>query len=158
MWRIIQDHVNKKIFSSLATEFGVYTSLDGGVNWQKLPGTPNMSFRDLVIQKRENDLVAASFGRGFYVLDDYSALREMTPETLKAKGTLFQPRTAKWYVPKGNLGNTGADFYIAKNPDFGAVFTYHLADDFTSLKKERKKREKALNKKEPISHSRLCRP
>ena len=146
LWRIVQDHVNKNLFF-LATEFGVYTSLDGGVNWQKLPGTPNMSFRDLVIQKRENDLVAASFGRGFYVLDDYSALREMTPEALKAKGKLFQPRTAKWYVPRSNLGNTGADFYIAKNPDFGAVFTYHLVDDFSSLKKERKKREKALNKK-----------
>lgn len=146
LWRIVQDHVNKNLFF-LATEFGVYTSLDGGVNWQKLPGTPNMSFRDLVIQKRENDLVAASFGRGFYVLDDYSALREMTPEVLQAKGTLFQPRTAKWYVPRSNLGNTGADFYIAKNPDFGAVFTYYLADDFSSLKKERIKREKTLNKK-----------
>ncbi len=146
LWRIVQDHVNKNLFF-LATEFGVYTSLDGGVNWQKLPGTPNMSFRDLVIQKRENDLVAASFGRGFYVLDDYSALREMTPEALKTKGKLFQPRTAKWYIPRSNLGNTGADFYIAKNPDFGAVFTYHLADDFSSLKKERQKREKALNKK-----------
>lgn len=146
LWRIVQDHVNKNLFF-LATEFGVYTSLDGGVNWQKLLGTPNMSFRDLVIQKRENDLVAASFGRGFYVLDDYSALREMTPEALKAKGKLFQPRTAKWYIPRSNLGNTGADFYIAKNPDFGAVFTYHLADDFSNFKKERKKREKALNKK-----------
>ena len=146
LWRIVQDHVNKNLFF-LATEFGVYTSLDGGENWQKLPGTPHMAFRDLVIQKRENDLVAASFGRGFYVLDDYSALRKMTPETLKAKGTLFQPRTAKWYVPRSNLGNTGADFYIAKNPEYGAVFTYHLADDFTSLKKERKKREQALIKK-----------
>ena len=146
LWRIVQDHVNKNLLF-LATEFGVYTSLDGGVNWQKLPGTPNMSFRDLVIQKRENDLVAASFGRGFYVLDDYSALREMTPKALNAKGKLFQPRSAKWYIPRSNLGNTGADLYIAKNPDFGAIFTYHLADDFSSLKKERKKREKALNKK-----------
>ena len=146
LWRIVQDHVNKNLLF-LATEFGVYTSLDGGVNWQKLPGTPNMSFRDLVIQKRENDLVAASFGRGFYVLDDYSALREMTPKALNAKGKLFQPRSAKWYIPRSNLGNTGADFYIAKNPDFGAIFTYHLADDFSSLKKERKKREKVLNKK-----------
>ena len=92
LWRIVQDHVNKNLFF-LATEFGVYTSLDGGVNWQKLPGTPNMGFRDLVIQKRENDLVAASFGRGFYVLDDYSALREMTPARLKEEGTLFTPRT-----------------------------------------------------------------
>lgn len=146
LWRIVQDHVNQNLFF-LATEFSVYTSLDGGVNWQKLPGTPNMSFRDLTIQKRENDLVAASFGRGFYVLDDYSALRQMTPETLKAKGTLFQPRTAKWYIPRSNLGNTGADFYIAKNPEFGAVFTYHLAEDFTTQKQARKKREKVLNKK-----------
>lgn len=146
LWRLVQDHVNQNLFF-LATEFGVYTSLDGGVNWQKLPGTPNMGFRDLVIQKRENDLVAASFGRGFFVLDDYSALREMTPAVLQEKGKLFAPRPAKWYVPRSNLGNTGADFYIAKNPEFGAVFTYHLAGDFTTKKAARKKREKTLNKK-----------
>ena len=146
LWRIVQDHVNKNLFF-LATEFGVYTSLDGGVNWQKLPGTPNMGFRDLVIQKRENDLVAASFGRGFYVLDDYSALREMTPARLKEEGTLFTPRTAKWYIPRSNLGNTGADFYIAENPEFGAVFTYHLANEFSTQKQDRKKKEKEANKK-----------
>ena len=146
LWRIVQDHVNKNLFF-LATEFGVYTSLDGGVNWLKLPGTPNMGFRDLVIQKRENDLVAASFGRGFYVLDDYSALREMTPERLKQEGTLFAPRTAKWYVPRSNLGNTGADFYIADNPDFGAVFTYHLSKEYKTKKQLRKKQEKEANKK-----------
>ena len=148
LWRIVQDHVNKNLFF-LATEFGVYTSLDGGVNWQKLPGTPNMGFRDLVIQKRENDLVAASFGRGFYVLDDYSALREMTPERLKQEGTLFAPRTAKWYVPRSNLGNTGADFYIADNPDFGAVFTYHLSKEYKTKKQLRKNRKKKPIKKVP---------
>ena len=146
LWRIVQDHVNKNLFF-LATEFGVYTSLDGGVNWQKLPGTPNMGFRDLVIQKRENDLVAASFGRGFYVLDDYSALREITPALLKEEGTLFTPRTAKWYIPRSNLGNTGADFYIAENPEFGAVFTYHLAKEYSTQKQDRKKQEKEANKK-----------
>ena len=146
LWRIVQDHVNKNLFF-LATEFGVYTSLDGGVNWQKLPGTPNMGFRDLVIQKRENDLVAASFGRGFYVLDDYSALREMTPARLKEEGTLFTPRTVKWYIPRSNLGNTGADFYIAENPEFGAVFTYHLAKEYSTQKQDRKKQEKEANKK-----------
>ena len=106
-----------------------------------------MGFRDLVIQKRENDLVAASFGRGFYVLDDYSALREMTPARLKEEGTLFTPRTAKWYIPRSNLGNTGADFYIAENPEFGAVFTYHLAKKYSTQKQDRKKQEKEANKK-----------
>ncbi|MGA9240310.1 MAG: glycosyl hydrolase, partial [Robiginitalea sp.] len=145
LWRIVQDHVDKNLLF-LATEFGVYTSLNGGVNWQKLPGTPNMSFRDLVIQKRENDLVAASFGRGFYVLDDYSALREMTPAALKEEGRLYTPRTAKWYVPRSNLGNTGADFYLAENPDFGAVFTYHLSGDFATAKEKRKEAEKEAGK------------
>lgn len=145
LWRIVQDHVDKNLFF-LATEFGVYTSLDGGGNWQKLPGTPNMGFRDLVIQKRENDLVAASFGRGFYVLDDYSAMRGMTSEVLKEKGKLFQPRTAKWYIPRSNLGNTGADFYKAKNPDFGAVFTYYLSEEYTTAKQRRKKAEKGADK------------
>lgn len=145
LWRIVQDHINKDLFF-LATEFGIYTSLNGGVDWQKLPGTPNMGFRDLVIQKRENDLVAASFGRGFYVLDDYSPLREMTAEVLQKEATLFTPRTAKWYNPVSNLGNTGADFYIAKNPTYGAVFTYHIGADYKTQKQIRKKNETALNK------------
>ena len=145
IWRMVQDHKNPQLLFA-ATEFGVYTSLNGGSNWQKLPGTPNMSFRDLVIQKRENDLVAASFGRGFYVLDDYSALREMTPDNLSKAGVLFAPRTAKWYIPRSNTGNTGADYYLADNPEFGAVFTYHLSGDFSTLQSKRKKGEKALNK------------
>jgi len=146
VWRIVQDHVNKNLLFA-ATEFGVYVSLNAGTAWQKLPGTPTLPFRDLTIQKRENDLVAASFGRGFYVLDDYSALREMTAENLKRKGKLFAPRTAKWYVPRSNVGNTGADYFFSKNPTFGAVFTYHLSDDFSTKKEVRKKREKELNKK-----------
>ena len=146
VWRIVQDHVNKNLLFA-ATEFGVYVSLNAGTAWQKLPGTPTLPFRDLTIQKRENDLVAASFGRGFYVLDDYSALREMTADNLKRKGKLFAPRTAKWYVPRSNIGNTGADYFFSKNPTFGAVFTYHLSDDFSTKKEARKKREKELNKK-----------
>ncbi|WP_224484901.1 WD40/YVTN/BNR-like repeat-containing protein [Robertkochia aurantiaca] len=145
VWRMVQDHVKKDLLFA-ATEFGVYTSLNGGQNWHKLPGTPNMGFRDLAIQKRENDLVAASFGRGFFVLDDYSPLRNMTEENLSKEGALFAPRTAKWYVPRSNVGNTGADYYFAPNPEFGAVFTYHLSNDYPSAKKERMEREKELNK------------
>lgn len=146
IWRMVQDYVNKNLLFA-ATEFGVYTSLNGGKDWQKLPGTPNMGFRDLVIQKEENDLVAASFGRGFYVLDDYSALREMTSAHLSKEGKLFTPRPAKWYVPRSNVGNTGADYYFAPNPTFGAVFTYHLSGTFTTAKAERMKNEKERNKK-----------
>ncbi|PQB05574.1 WD40/YVTN/BNR-like repeat-containing protein [Aureitalea marina] len=144
-WRIVQDYQSPGLMF-LATEFGIYTTLDGGSKWHKLPGTPNMAFRDLVIQKREDDLVAASFGRGFYVLDDYSALRQMGAEKLAQPGALFAPRAAKHYVPRSNVGNTGADYYFAKNPAFGATFTYHLSDLEKSLKAQRKESEKALNK------------
>ena len=141
VWRMVQDNVKKNLLFA-ATEYGVYTSLNGGDSWQKLPGTPTISFRDITIQKRENDLVAASFGRGFFVLDDYSALREFTESNLNQKGKLFSPRPAKWFVPRSNTGNTGADYYFAKNPEYGAVFTYHLADDYKTQKQIRVSKEK----------------
>ncbi len=144
VWRFVQDHINKNLFF-LATEFGIYTSLDAGKNWQKLPGTPTISFRDIVIQERENDLVGASFGRGFFVLDDYSALREMTMENLSKKGKLFKPRDAKLFKPRNSLGNTGGQFYVAKNPTYGAVFTYHLKDMPKTSKSIRVQSERKLN-------------
>ena len=145
VWRMVQDPIKKNLLFA-ATEFGIYTSLNGGTSWQKLGGAPTISFRDLTIQKRENDLVAASFGRGFFVLDDYSALREFTEDNLSQKGKLFTPRTAKWFVPRSNIGNTGADYYFAKNPTYGAVFTYHLADEYQTVKEVRKEKETSLNK------------
>tara|TARA_X000000950_G_scaffold47801_1_gene55440 strand:+ start:3526 stop:6825 length:3300 start_codon:yes stop_codon:yes gene_type:complete len=144
LWRIVQDHVNKNLFF-LATEFGVYTSLNGCKNWQKLNGTPNMGFRDLVIQKRESDLVAASFGRGFYVLDDYSPLRNFSDENLKKKGHLFPIKDGKWFIQRSNLGNTGADFYLAENPKYGVTMTYHLGNNYETKSEKRKKSEKRLN-------------
>ena len=146
IWRLVQDHVEKDLLF-LATEFGVYTSLNGGDYWQKLPGTPTISFRDLVIQKRENDLVAASFGRGFFVLDDYSALRGMmNKENLDKTAKLFKPRDAKLFKPRNALGNTGGQYYVAENPTFGAVFTYHLNEIPETIKSKRKKIESSLNK------------
>jgi hypothetical protein len=92
-------------------------------------------------------LVAASFGRGFFVLDDYSALREFTEDNLSQKGKLFTPREAKWFVPRSNIGNTGADYYFADNPKYGAVFTYHLADDYKTAEDIRRDKEAELNKR-----------
>ena len=146
VWRMVQDPVKENLLFA-ATEYGIYTSLNGGSSWQILEGSPTISFRDLTIQKRENDLVAASFGRGFFVLDDYSALREFSETNLDKKGKLFKPRPAKWYIPKSIIGNTGSDYYFAKNPTYGAVFTYHLSNDYKSRKELREIKEMELNKK-----------
>ena len=146
IWRLVQDHISKDLLF-IATEYGIYVSMNGGEKWQKLPGSPTISFRDITIQKRENDLVGASFGRGFYVLDDYSALREMSKERLAQEGALFSTRDALWYIPRSIIGNTGADYYFADNPEFGATFTYHLSKSYSTMKKERIKNEKELDKK-----------
>lgn len=147
VWRMVQDHINEDLMF-LATEFGIYASFNGAKEWHQLKGgLPTISFRDLAIQKRENDLVGASFGRGFYVLDDYSPLREVTEENLGSEAHLFPIKDAWWYIPRAVLsfdekGSQGAGHYVAPNPDFGAIITYHLKDSYTSLEEERKASEK----------------
>ncbi|MEM8507322.1 MAG: glycosyl hydrolase [Bacteroidota bacterium] len=144
VWRMVQDHVNKNLMF-LATEFGIYFTINGGANWIQLKGgLPTLSFRDITIQRRENDVVAASFGRGFYVLDDYSALRSISQADLEQnEALLFKTRKADWYIPVSDInGSHGAQKYRAKNPEFGATFTYYLRDAYTTLSKNRKEREK----------------
>ncbi|MDJ0840917.1 MAG: glycosyl hydrolase [Acidobacteriota bacterium] len=146
-WRIVQDHVNKDLLF-MGTEFGVFFTVDGGKKWVKLTGgVPNIPFRDLVIQTRENDLVGATFGRSFFILDDYTPLRQASEKMLKEEATLFTVKDAHWYIPKRPLGRPGkatqgAAFYVAENPPFGAVFTYYLADGYKTRKQKRQAAEK----------------
>ena len=151
VWRLVQDHVNKNLLF-LATEYGIYVSFDQGGKWIKFSnGLPTISFRDLAIQKRENDLVGASFGRSFYVLDDYSPLREVSDEMLRKDGVLFKPRKAHQYVQQRRRSpSQGADYFIAKNPPYGAVFSYYLSDDLKTMAAERKDREKKLHKNQDV--------
>src|SRR5262249_31223339 len=94
VWAVIQDHVNGNLLFA-GTEFGVYFTADGGQGWTQLKGgMPVAQARDMTVQKRENDLVVATFGRGFYVLDDYSPLRELTPQTLNDDAHLYPLRDA----------------------------------------------------------------
>ncbi|MDA8018920.1 MAG: glycosyl hydrolase [Thermoanaerobaculia bacterium] len=149
VWRVVQDHVRPELLFA-ATEFGIYFTVDAGQHWTRLEGgVPTISFRDLAIQRRENDLVGASFGRSFYVLDDYSPLREVSAEQLEQEATLFAPRDAWWYFPRPHLafepgrGDQGAAHFMAPNPPFGAVFTYYLKDEFETRKAARRAQEKA---------------
>ncbi len=152
VWRIVQDHEQPNLLFA-ATEFGVFFSVDGGTKWVELNGgVPTISFRDLAIQRRENDLVGASFGRGFFILDDYSPLRSVSAESLEQNALLFPGRKAWWYIPQRPLGggdpkaNQGDGFFTAPNPPFGAVFTYYLKDGLKTLEAERQETEKPLVK------------
>ena len=145
-WRIVQDHIDKNLLF-LGTEYGIYVSFNGGDNWVEFSnGIPTISIRDLAIQKRENDLVAATFGRGFYVLDDYSSLRFLSPESLK-NNLVFSPRKALQYNPiRSGSTSQGSNTFYAKNPDYGVIFTFYLNDDLLTKKEKRKKAEEKLEK------------
>jgi hypothetical protein len=132
VWSVIQDHVNGNLLFA-GTEFGVFASVDGGQRWVQLKGgMPVIQVRDMAVQKRENDLVLGTFGRGFYVLDDYSALREIAAQTLTEEARLYPLRDAYIFnqlgmAPAGTAGiGAMSGNWIAPNPPYGAVFTYSV--------------------------------
>ena len=92
-----------------------------------------------------------TFGRGIYVLDDYSALRSLAPERLRAEATLLSVSPALLYLQDNPLGGNGVAFqgaahYFAPNPPVGATFTYHLRAALRTQRAARQTRETALNR------------
>ena len=139
------------------TETGAYVSLDGGGRWRPLKGgLPTIQVRHLVVQEREGDLVAATFGRGFYVLDDLTPLRTAAREAAAMaamtdgsarllpvrKTPMFLP--AEPYMGGKGPGFFGAQHYVAANPPHGAVFTYWMPKELRTKRAARQEREKAL--------------
>ena len=122
VWRIVQDHIDPNLLF-LASEYGLYFSNNQGEKWIKFStGLPTISVRDLVIQKRENDLVLATFGRGFYVLDDFSSLRKLNTSNSN-EVILFDVKEALQYNPiRSGTSSQGSSYYTSKNPPYGAIF------------------------------------
>jgi photosystem II stability/assembly factor-like uncharacterized protein len=151
VWSIAQDHINENLIF-IGTEFGVFFTIDGGDKWIKL-GTPPIPFRDIAIQRRENDLVAASFARGFFIFDDYTPLRQITEENLTTETMLFPMRKTWQYNTSnpfggGEKGSKGATFFNGPNPEYGAVVTYYLPESLKTSQEQRREAEaKALKDK-----------
>ena len=153
---LAEDHVDRDLLFA-GTEWGLFVTRDGGRKWLKLNGgMPTIQVRDLTIQKRENDLVVATFGRAFYVLDDITPLRTISDATLAKNFVLFPTRPAPLYVPSSPLGLgaeaigpafQGAGYYMAENPPFGAAFTYYTKSALQSRRERRQAAESALIKK-----------
>ncbi len=143
---IVEDPVNPKLLF-IGTEWGVYFTIDGGEKWIQLKaGIPIVKIPDITIQEREKDLVVATFGRGFYILDDYSPLRTVSKELLDKDAYLFPVKDALMYIPSGGHGAQGSTYFRAPNPEYGATFTYYIKDVPKTAKAERKEKEKALFK------------
>lgn len=151
VWRIVQDHKRKDLMFA-GTEFGVYMTINGGMEWKQLKGgMPTISVRDLTIQRREDELVLATFGRGFYILDDIAFLRELKDTILAEDAVLFNLGSADLFIPDASGirggGSTGGQHFVGKNPEYGALFTYFVSADYTTPSQIRKKEEKKANER-----------
>ena len=147
VWAIQQDHENADLLF-IAAEWGLYFSPNGGRNWHRLPGAPTIAFRDLKLHRRDQDVVGATFGRGFYVLDDYTPLREIAAGALGADAGagVWPVRDAWWYIPSvpnqaPGRPTLGTDAYAAPNPPFGATLTYYLPEVPSTAEARRGERE-----------------
>ncbi|MEA2042779.1 MAG: glycosyl hydrolase [Bacteroidota bacterium] len=140
---IEQDFENKNLLF-VGTEFGFFFSVNGGKKWIQLKnGMPDVAVRDIAIQRNETDVVMATFGRGFYILDDYSPLRLMSDEFAKNKAAqLFEVPDARLYYQTGKRYGQGETVYFAQNEPYGATFTYFLKEAPKSAKQKRIEKEK----------------
>jgi len=147
-----EDPVNANLLFA-GTETGVFFTIDGGAHWVRLKGgLPTIAVRDIVIQAREGDLVIATFGRGFYVLDDITPLRQMKAEATEQAAATYPVKDALLYVERHPLGEPkkgfqGDAFYTAENPPYGAVFTAYMKEKIKTKKEKRQEAEKEAAKK-----------
>ncbi len=148
LYGIAEDYKNPNLLF-VGTEFGIFFTVDGGAKWTQLKGgLPTIAVRDIAIHKGMDDLVIATFGRGVYVLDDYSPLRNISKETLEQKSAVFPVRDAMMYIRSNTVlaGAQGASFYTAPNPPYGATITYFLRESPKTLRQKRLDVERAAEK------------
>jgi photosystem II stability/assembly factor-like uncharacterized protein len=149
-YAMAEDPVEPRLLFA-GTEFAAYWTRDGGQHWTKIAGVPTIAVREIAIQKRDNDLVLGTFGRGIYVVDDYSPLRTPPPDKAGTPATLYPVRDAVLYVPTQQYGMPGKGFqgemlYSGQNPPYGAMLTYYLKEGIKTLKQKRVDAEKAAEK------------
>jgi len=147
---LAEDHKNKQLMF-VGTDFGLFVSVNAGKHWQAFKsGLPPTTIKEIAIQERENDLVLATFGRGFYVLDDYSLLQSFDAQSERINQSpisILPIKEALVYIPSTPLGHKGKSFqgesfYTAENPAIGATIYIHVRDDYSSLQSHRSEREK----------------
>ena len=125
--RVVREDPNKKGLLYAGTERGVYISFNDGDSWQKLQlNLPQTPVRDLQIQKREKDLVIATHGRSFWILDDVTPLYEIMDGNVKTEAHLFKPRPS--YLMNGGARPTRPDADAGENVPFGVQVRYYLAN------------------------------
>jgi len=123
---IKEDTVDSQLLF-LGTEFGLWISVDGGAHWAQFKGghLPAVAVRDLAIQPRDNDLVLATHGRGIWIVDDITPLRQLTPQLTAQDAAFVSARPAQQRIEANGGWANGAAAFVGDNPAGGAVMTYY---------------------------------
>ncbi len=111
----------------LGTEFGLWISVDSGMHWAQFKGghMPAVAVRDLAIHSRDHDLVIATHGRGIWIVDDITPLRNLDPTTLSAEAKFLSARAMQQRIEANGGWPNGAAAFVGENPSAGAVLTYY---------------------------------
>jgi photosystem II stability/assembly factor-like uncharacterized protein len=127
---VIREHPWNPRLLFAGTEFGLYISINGGIQWTLAGGDlPRVSVDDIVVNGEENDLILGTHGRGIILLDDIALLEALDDSILNQEAYLFQPRKAVQYFELRELPDPGASLFSGPNPEYGALFTYYLKND-----------------------------
>ncbi len=110
----------------LGTEFGLYISVDGGGAWKRFTSVPKVGVYALAIQPREAALVIGTHGRGIYILDDLTPLRQITPEVAGKTLHFFKTKPAYIHLPRSGEPFGGAGQFKGENPKEVAYITYYM--------------------------------
>jgi len=149
VYSLEEDYKNPNLLFA-GTEYGFFFSVNGGEQWKQIKkGLPTIAVRDIALQKREDDVAIATFGRGFYILDNYSLLRSLSEDILNEQAHIFPAKDAKMFVQYSRIGGRdkgfhGETYFTAPNPPVGAKIDYYLKE---SIKTKEQKRQQEESKK-----------
>jgi photosystem II stability/assembly factor-like uncharacterized protein len=129
---VVREDLKNPSLLFAGTEFAVYYSANGGAAWQRLNNNlPTVAVYDLVIHPRDGDLIAATHGRGIWIMDDITPLQQLTPQVRSSEAYLFENRAAtRWLAiqPQGTGGSFG---FRGENPSRNAAINYYLGASAT---------------------------
>jgi hypothetical protein len=126
---VIREDPKNPALLYLGTEYAFYVSLDGGKEWKRfMNGLPTVRIDDILVHPRDNDLILGTHGRSIWIIDDITALQQLTPQVRGTDSALFDVRPATAWVndPQKAILVEGAKVFSASNPARGAAISYWL--------------------------------
>ena len=127
--QVVREDPKNRDLLYVGTEFGLYISMNGGKNWQKfMNNLPTARIDDILVHPRDNDLIVATHARGVWIVDDLTALQQMSSAVAAQDAALFDVRPAVAYISDRQSGQqvAGHKYFEGENPPRGASINYFL--------------------------------